>query len=151
MRKEFLRYLLILFVFIFCGCAQLTEFGRVLWGSSVRSMEKVRDQASGRTFECSFDACFDAVLALSPEEDDLLESQHQKPFDVFSQDRIRSFIVVMGIKGNVDTTEVGVFFTEINDQRTKVDIASLSTSAKEKVEAAVFDELTLRFVEQTNN
>ena len=51
----------------------------------------------------------------------------------------------MGIKGNVDTTEVGIFFTQSNHTTVKLDVSSLSSSAKRKVAEAVFKELDQRF------
>ena len=54
-------------------------------------------------------------------------------------------IVVMGIEGNVDTTEVGIFFTQPNLTTVKLEVSSLSSNAKRRVAQVIFDELDLRF------
>lgn len=61
------------------------------------------------------------------------------------KDPHRRHIVVIGIAGNVNTTEVGIFFDEVGPSSVKIDITSLSSTAKRKVAKAVFDELDKRF------
>lgn len=69
----------------------------------------------------------------------------QKFFDVFLKDPRQGHIVVIGIQGNVDTTEVGIFFEETGPSAVKIEISSLSTTAKRRVAQAVFDALDKRF------
>ena len=57
----------------------------------------------------------------------------------------RGYLVLMGIKGSVNTTEVGVFFVEVNDTQTRVEIASLSTNAKRLVAKSLFHGLDVSF------
>ncbi|MBI5415562.1 MAG: hypothetical protein HZA29_01985, partial [Candidatus Omnitrophica bacterium] len=47
--------------------------------------------------------------------------------------------------GNVDTTEVGIFFDEVSPSTVRVEISSLSSTAKRRVAAAVFNALDKRF------
>ena len=51
----------------------------------------------------------------------------------------------MGIAGNVDTTEVGIFFDDMGQGTVRVEISSLSSTAKRKVAKAVFAELEKHF------
>lgn len=71
-----------------------------------------------------------------------LEVKHR--FDVFIKSRVKQHIVVLGIPGNVDTTEVGIFFDETGGD-VKIEISSLSTSAKRTVAKAIFEGLSLQF------
>ena len=57
----------------------------------------------------------------------------------------KKHIIVMGIKGNVDTTEVGIFFTNPNVSTVKLEISSLSSSAKRTVAETLFKELDQQF------
>ena len=57
----------------------------------------------------------------------------------------REVIIVINIKGNVDTTEVGIFFEELADGGSVIDISSLSSSARERVAEAVFAYLDQNF------
>jgi len=69
-------------------------------------------------------------------------------FSIFLQDRIRCHIVVMDVPGNIDTTEVGIFFAPAGVASVTVDISSLSSSAKRRVSEVVFPELDRLFPPQ---
>ena len=56
-------------------------------------------------------------------------------------------MVAMGIEGNIETTEVGIFFTQPSLTTVKIEVTSLSSSAKRKTAQLIFDELDLRFSE----
>ena len=103
--------LLTICLIIVSSCAQLTETGKTLWGSSTRVLEDARVDAISKSYVCSFDECFDAVLSLARDEQSYEPVSNQKIFDVFMKDRIKAHIVVLGITGNIDTTEVGIFFS----------------------------------------
>jgi len=129
-------------VLILCGC----ETVKIILGTSIQHLEEARSEASVANFRCGFNECFDAVLSLARNEYAGDSYTGDTFFDVFQKDRVRSFIVVMGIKDNIDTTEVGIFFVE-KDLGVQVEISSLSSSAKRKVKEAVFNELNLRFTQ----
>ena len=136
-------YLVIMVLFL-TGCAQVKELSKTFWGSSTRALENARKDALSRDYPCSVDECFDAVLSLQKEGTSALTNR-LGIFDVFIKDRNQRHIVVIGIEGNVNTTEVGIFFNQIDPKKVKVEISSLSTSAKEKLATAIFKELDLRF------
>ncbi|GEM_PF-3160694 len=69
----------------------------------------------------------------------------QDSYYVFIQSRIKKYIVVMDIPGTINTTEVGIFFSNPDEQTTHVEIASLSPLAKEKIAALVFHQLETLF------
>ena len=166
---KWLKNLFLTILIALAGCASVSEPVKVLWGSSTRALEKARAEALTKAFHCTFDDCFDAVLSLArPVEDselsttpiirnpgastaDPVDSKTPKPvvpegyFDVFIKDRVKGLIVVMGIKGNVNTTEVGIFFSEIAHHTVNIEVSSLSSSAKRKISELVFDKLGLRF------
>ena len=136
----------------FCqGCALICDMPRTLWGSSIRALEDARLDAVSRSYVCSFDECFDAVLSLGRNEKMYNPVSKRKVFDIFLKDRIRACIVVMGIKGNIDTTEVGIFFSPSGRRAIKVEVSSLSSTAKERVAEAVFRELSLRFKQENSS
>ena len=149
---------------IFCilaaatGCARLMDTPKVIWGSSTRALEEARIDAVSKTYRCSYNDCFDAVLALQldkknakPEvtenEDFIVEKPPKGYFDVFIKNRKKGHIVVVGIPGSVDTTEVGIFFSQPTLTSVKIEVSSLSTSAKLNVSERVFQELDLQFSE----
>jgi len=47
--------------------------------------------------------------------------------------------------GSVDTTEVGVFFVELNDNQTRIELSSLSTNAKRLLAKGLFHGMDIVF------
>ncbi len=128
-------------VLFLSGC----ETFKIFLGTSTKHLEKARVDALSMTFDCKLEECFDSVLSLAKNEDMGKTKINQKPFEIFRKDRIKSYIVVMGMDGNIDTTEAGIFFTPLEKGGTKIEVSSLSVTAKEKVAKAVFQELNLRY------
>lgn len=170
MKKNYGIAVLLVTGLMCAGCASVrktvvdsvVEISRSIWGSSTRALEESRDTAIRRTFQCSFSDCFDAVIlltqtdapagyaedtgiGLNPEEEEDDESSQtpviRKILDLFLKDKWKGIIVVMGVPGNVDTTEVGIFFTPWEEGSVQVEIASLSKYAKITVSEIVFKEL----------
>ena len=144
MRYKILFTITALCVSLLSGCAVL-DMPKKVWGSSTRTLDKARVHALSATFSCHFNDCFDNVLTLDRQNTKLV-SKTRKFFDVFLQNRSEGVVVVMGISGNIDTTEVGIFFSpSTDDGETTVQISSLSSTAKRKVAGAVFNELRQQF------
>lgn len=120
----------VLAVFI-SGCAQTAEFSKTVWGSSTRSLEKARVNALVRNYDQSVSRCYDEVIKASEES----------KFQIFIDNKPKATIVLMGITGAVNTTEVGIFFSELADGQTKVYISSLSSNAKRIVANKIFAHL----------
>ena len=124
------------------GCAPVVELGRTVWGSSTRALQQARDHALTQDFDCDPASCLGEVLAMSTvSPQDPAAAPEPAPFSPFLVDRRRQRMVVMGVPGSVDTTEVGIFFY-LRDGRTAVDVASLSSYARDRVAAAVFARLS---------
>ncbi len=178
---------IVLTALVLAGCANFKEravdLPKVVWGNSTRALEEARSNAISRTFSCSLDDCFSAVLALgdswqqpveepverpntvltglpvnegyTDEEDGLpvekspigeeetltgIVPPRKTPFRIFFHDRNKEHIVVIGVPGSVDSTEVGIFFDKV-EGGTKIDITSLSSNAKRSVARDLFKEL----------
>ena len=165
------------------GCAHVresavesvVEFSKSLWGSSTRALENARSEALVKTFQCTVDECFDAVIHLTqtvaPEpvfenddpdaekDEDAQEVEEGENLDVFIrksdkilglfiENRAKRHIVVMGVPGSGDTTEVGIFFSSVDDPAgpakggdVRIEVSSLSKNAKITASQIVFKEL----------
>ncbi|MBI5149530.1 MAG: hypothetical protein HZA28_02000 [Candidatus Omnitrophica bacterium] len=175
MRSRVLYIFLTVLVIATAGCARLSEPFKVIWGTSTTALENARLSGLRKTYTCSFTECYDAVLSLArtqeeqevnakreeeaknaskegketpPGQEVVLEQKpavEEKFFDVFLKDPRQKHIVVIGIVGNVDTTEVGIFFDEVKPSTIRVEISSLSGTAKRRVAKAVFEALDKRF------
>lgn len=146
------------------GCAALKEEAKKLWGSSTQALEEARNESLKASFFCPWETCFDSVVRYANVEkqhvlDEKINAEKMnqpdnptdeqtvkaKNFEVFLQDRRRRIIVLMGVPGSVNTTEVGVFFTPLENAATAVEVSSLSTSAKIKAADILFSQLGKEF------
>ena len=138
MKSNHVRGLAILVTITLGGCAGVQETAKVLWGSSTRALEEARSEAISKVYQCHYEECYKEVLKIAELE----------KLEVFIKDKVKRHIVLIGIKGSVNTTEVGVFFTELNDREVRVEVSSLSTNAKKKVSEMIFPQLGQVFTEQ---
>ena len=134
--KEFKFAVCIFIGLSLTGCSHVKEFTKKLWGSSTRALEDARIDAIRKSFACRYEDCFDEVLKIVKEEN----------LYVFIKDKMREHIVLLEVPGSVDTTEVGIFFTDYDDQ-TRVDISSLSEQARITVAGIVFPKLSKVYAE----
>ena len=125
----------IIFILCFSSCAfwdhpvdNTVEIGKTVWGSSTRALEAARDRAISKTYDKPYWDCVRSAIAVAGK-------QH---WVIFKKDEIKGYMVLMGVKGCVNTTEIGVFFEELSDDQTRIEIASLSTNAKRKVAKFLF-------------
>lgn len=131
MNRNFANLFLVLIVTLLYGCAQTTEFSKTIWGSSTRALEKARVNALVRIYDKPVARCYDEVI----------KAAEETKFKIFIDNKPKATVVLMGIKGAVDTTEVGIFFSELSDGQTKVYISSLSSNAKRIVADKIFAHL----------
>lgn len=140
--KILLKYWVLPFFLI--GCSWVSDIPKSVWGSSTRVLSEKRDEAISREFSCSVQSCFDAVLEMTLPYKEVQE-QDQFKFVLFLQNRKQGALVVMGVPGCVDTTEVGVFFSDKGGGQTAIEISSLSSRAKDAAAQVIFDRLSQQF------
>jgi len=134
-----MRFILIITIIFLCSSCVVwdntLEVGKTIWGSSTRALEKARDKAMTKTYDKSYWDCVRSAITVV----------NNKHWVIFKKDEIKGYLVIMGVKGNVNTTEIGIFFDELSDAQTRIEISSLSTSAKRKVAKALFHGLDIAF------
>ena len=129
-------FLVLLSVFIFAGCSTVKDVSRNFMGVSTNDLEAGKADSIYQVYSCGMEECFQAVTDVA----------RKNKYYTFMKDELRGFIVVMNIPGCVDTTEVGVFFTELSKQRgVKIELSSRSSPAKKVVAKVLFSELNDRF------
>ena len=138
MKFTYLSGMVLLLAVALHGCARIQETTKVIWGSSTRALEEARSEAVAKVYQCSFEECYKEVSKIIELEE----------LEIFIKERVKKYIVIIGIKGSVNTTEVGVFFTVLNEHETKIEISSLSTNAKVKVADIFFLQLAQVFAER---
>jgi hypothetical protein len=132
--EVFMRYCLLLLLLICVGCSPI-EFGKTIWGSSTRALENARADAIKKTYDFGYWESMRAAL----------KAIEKQGYLIFKKDEIRGYIVVMHVKGNVNTTEVGIFFEELSESQVRIEISSLSTSAKRTVAKNLFHNMDITF------
>jgi len=138
-----MRFILIFAVICLCSsCATVNkvgdntvELGKTIWGSSTRALERARDKAITKTYDKPYWDCVRSSKAVMT----------KNKWVIFKKDETKGYMVVMGVKGCVNTTEIGVFFVELSDHQTRIEISSLSTNAKRKVSQGLFHGLDIAF------
>ncbi len=142
LRAKRSNLILLMFVLLFSSCASLdhgmdnsVEVAKTLWGSSTRALEEARDKAITKTYDKPYWDCVRSAIAVAG----------KKHWVIFKKDEIKGYMVVMGVQGSVNTTEIGVFFDELSDVQTRIEISSLSTNAKRKVAKGLFHGLDIAF------
>ena len=130
---------LLFFVLSLSSCSTVgggtVEVCKTIWGSSTRALEQARDKAMTKTYDKPYWDCVRSAI-------DVVKKRH---WVIFEKDEIKGFMVVMGVKGCVNTTEIGIFFDELSDTHTRVEVTSLSTNAKRKVAKALFHGMDIAF------
>ncbi|NTV28507.1 MAG: hypothetical protein HGA80_00305 [Candidatus Omnitrophica bacterium] len=128
------RIWVVLVAFMVCGCAAVVDAPRNIIGFSMRDIEDVRGQSIYQSYNCELDKCFSAAIYIAED----------KKLQVFMKDERRFVLVLMGVPGVVDTTEVGLFFSAI-DKGVRVEVASRSSQARRIVARMIFGEMDNRF------
>ncbi len=128
--------LLICVAVLLAGCASLKDAPKSFLGFSTRSLEDGRVDSIFQVYLCDLAQCFGAVVDIAQVNN----------YHIFMKDQVRGLVVLMNIPGCVDTTEVGVFLTELPEgQGIRVELSSRSTPAKRVVAKVLFSELKERF------
>lgn len=116
------------FIFI-SGCASVKEMAKGIAGVSTNAIEKSRASAKVKTFDYDYFTCYTKTL-------DILKNIGAY---IYAQD-IKKHMIALYLSQE-DTTEVGIFFKEINSASTQVEVSSPSTHAKERIANTLFTAL----------
>jgi len=111
------------------GCANVKEGAKGLLGVSTKVLEDMRPQAMKESFKCDYAACWDKVEMIL---------KRGKAY-IYAKEPDKGLIAVY--VSAEDTTPVGVFFTKIDKENTRVEVSSPSTFGKEKISKIVFQGL----------
>ncbi len=111
------------------GCACLKHGTRRFLGVSTRGIENARDKAIVKIVDHSYNSCYKMV------EEQLSE------IDAYVYTRRKDLIAVY--ISSTDTTTAGIFFKEIDKQKTQVEIACPVADKKEYLAEKIFTALSL--------
>ncbi|PIU42193.1 MAG: hypothetical protein COS99_01440 [Candidatus Omnitrophica bacterium CG07_land_8_20_14_0_80_42_15] len=121
----------IVLTFPVSGCGMLIDWTREGAGYPAMELMSARKDALKQSFDISYDQGFERAL----------NTLDQMKATVYAKNKKERYIVAMKIKGCIDTTEVGIFFSEESPNKLSVEIFSKSPKAKNIVSIKIFSEL----------
>lgn len=107
------------------GCAGIKETAKGVAGISTKSLEENRKDAIVKAFNYDYSTCYTKTL-------DILK---RISVYIYLQD-IKSHMVAIYVSEE-DTTPVGLFFKEIDNANTQIEVSSPSVYAKEFIAAKI--------------
>jgi len=123
-RRVLIIGLLSYWVILSAGCACLKEGTRGFLGISTREIENARDKAIVRIVDYDYNSCFKMVEARLAEIESYIYTKRR--------DLIAVYI------SPTDTTPAGVFFREVDGQKTELSIASPAADTREYLAEKIF-------------
>ena len=129
------KILILSMVFSLClmvsltGCGTIKETTKCIAGVSTKALEKGRKSAIKKAFNYDYFTCYTKTL-------EILKRLNAY---IYTQD-IKKQIIAIYVSQS-DTTPVGFFFKEIDQNTTQIEVSSPSTYAKEYFSAKLFSAL----------
>lgn len=125
-------WVVISIIMLACGCASISNSAKVLMGTSTKALEDAKEkEGQSQILGISYPDAYGRIL----------EILKKRNIVAFLHSQKKHCIVAMYFLGEGDTTEVGIFFTEIKPQETKITITSLSPKHLKLATTVIFSEL----------
>jgi len=106
----------ILILFLIFGHTDPVEVTKQIMGVSIKSLKEEQVERESKVFNYEYNFCYEKTL----------EVLKEMGVYVFRENKKKHFIVAMNFdkifKKCIDTTEVGIFFKEIENKQTKIDV-----------------------------
>ena len=113
---------------VLSGCTTVKEMGKGFIGVSTQVLEQKRKDALKKSFALDYDGCYVKVKEIL--------SQKNKEAYIYAQDYKERLIAIYLTP--VDTTPVGIFFSDEPGGSTLIEISSPSIYAKEEIAHRIF-------------
>ncbi|MFH1847211.1 MAG: hypothetical protein ABH869_06640 [Candidatus Omnitrophota bacterium] len=115
------------------GCAKtnfnLPEFNLAsIAGINISDLEKAKESGIEKVFQRPYEIVFDEIQKIVK----------SKSLHIYQSNKRKKYIIAMGVPKQVNTTRIGIFFESLPDNKTKVTLSSLSTSALLKAKELIF-------------
>ncbi|MDP8259588.1 MAG: hypothetical protein P9L96_01080 [Candidatus Gygaella obscura] len=139
----------IVLVFLFSGCAHLPlETGKRFLGVSTQDLENARSTGVFWVYYGEIDDCFDAALKAVKDIGGVVYMRNKRKKMIVGMDfkyerRLvdEEDTLIKPLDEIIDTTEVGIFFEAMENNKTKVELSSLSSSLLEDIARRFFKSL----------
>lgn len=128
MKKTIALVIAAVLVFLASGageCARPTEIFKAFFAVSTAELEDLRKNALVKVFDEDYPSCYERIKGIIKKMPDT---------SIYAEKK--GMIAVYCL--SLNSTPVGIFFTEVEPSRTKVELSSASTPAKNWVASNVF-------------
>ena len=116
-----------------CGCAKMKEAVRSVAGISTQELENSREKSIKKVFKYDYFTCYaktkDALTRIDAY--------------IYAEDKEKDLIAIY--VSRKDTTPVGLFFQDIDNTHTQIEVASPSTFARDLIAEKIFADLETSF------
>jgi len=120
-------------VSLFTGCASMKEGIRSIVGISTKELENSREKSIKKVFKCDYFTCYTKTRGALTRIGAYIYAEDKK------QDLIAIYV------SQKDTTPAGLFFQEIDNTHTQIEISSPSSYARDLIAEKVFSNLEASF------
>lgn len=124
-----IKILFFMALILISGCASFKEKAKSIAGISTKALEDNRKTAIVKVFDLDYFNCYAMVS----------DSLRKMGAYIYAQD-IKKHMIAIYVSAS-DTTPVGIFFKEITQGATQVEVSSPSSYAKEVIAAKLFSAL----------
>lgn len=124
-----MKHVLVAACLLLSGCAGITEGLKGIVGLSTRSLERARPAAIAEQFACSYPDC-----------QKIVRDEVRSMGSYIYADSTRKNLIAIYVS-ETDTTPVGIFFTQVDEKTTRLEVSSPSSRAKELIAGRLFSRL----------
>jgi len=129
MKKNKIVLLLVLSsILITSGCSHFHLNFRDFLGDSIKDLKRARSTGKVQIFDGSYSEVFSKITT----------KLEKKSIKIYLSNEKEGYIITMGFTKQVNTTRVGIFFEDEEDNKIKVTLSSLSEGALVKAEKIIF-------------
>ena len=125
----------ILILFLIFGHTDPVEVTKQIMGVSIKSLKEEQPGGESKVFNYDYNFCYEKTL----------EVLKEMGVYVFQKNKEEHYIIAMNFdkifKKCIDTTEVGIFFEEMENKRTKIDITCSNLNLVKFASEEIFSRL----------
>ncbi|MEA3485378.1 MAG: hypothetical protein U9R03_01580 [Candidatus Aerophobetes bacterium] len=125
----------ILILFLVFGHTDPVEVTKQIIGISTKSLEKEQPGGESKVFDCNYNFCYEETLEVLKEMGVYVFLENKKEHSIIAMNFDKIF------KKCINTTEVGIFFKEMENEQTKIDVTCANPNLVKFASEEIFSRL----------
>jgi hypothetical protein len=111
------------------GCGSTPGIGASLAGINIEDLKALQPSSPSKAFDLTYQETYDLML----------KKVYDNSLFPYMQSQKEGYIIVIGLKKQVNTTRVGIFIKSVSETATRVTLTSKSSTALDKAQLIFFD------------